>query len=232
VKYGDTSLITTIFTADTGVQTYIVQGVRNSKAKQAKAGLLQPATLLDIVTYHKPQTNLQRLREFQLSYIYTTLQEEVIKNSIALFSVEVLLKLLPEHAPMPDLFQHAFDYFCQLDRNPIDSVANYPLFFVITCGRVLGYDIHGSYSAETPYLNMREGAFTNAAPGLENYLNDEDALILSQLIAINDVSGLNMLEMNSATRNRLLDWYLEFLHSHTQHMGSIKSLGVLRTILH
>src|SRR4051812_16525108 len=102
IKYGDTSLISTLFTEKQGVQAYMAQGVRSSKAKNNKAALLQPATLLDIVVYHKPNTNLQRIKEFQFAYLYTSMQEEVVKNSVALFSAELLLRLLPEHAQQPE----------------------------------------------------------------------------------------------------------------------------------
>ena len=62
IKYGDTSLISTLFTETQGVQTYITQGVRSAKAKTNKAALLQPATLLDVVVYHKPNTNFYRIK--------------------------------------------------------------------------------------------------------------------------------------------------------------------------
>jgi len=232
VKYGDTSLIVTIFTAGFGVQSYMVQGVRSTKARQNRAGLLQPATLLDMVAYHKPQTNLNRLREYQPAYIYQTLQEEIIKNSIALFSVEVLLRLLPEHACMPELFDMVFDYFCCLDKKSNEEVANFPVYFTIACSRLLGYEINGNYGPATPYLDMEEGAFTSVAPAMRNYLHDDETIALNRLLTVTDIDELCNIDMNAAMRYRMLDWYLDFLHLHTQHLGTIKSLSVLREILH
>lgn len=232
VKYGDTSIIATIFTELYGVQSYMVQGVRSSKAKNNKAALLQPATLLDMVVYHKPNTKLQRIKEYQYAYIYTSLQEEIIKNSVALFSAEVLLRILPEEALMPELFQFAFQYFQQLDTMPASNVANFPLYFLVQCSRILGYEISGTYSSETPYLHMQDGAYTATPPKMDTYLHDEDAKALSNILNIEDATLLKMIALNSETRNRLIDWYIEFMHSHTQHMGNIKSLTVLRAILH
>src|SRR4051812_44832359 len=103
VKYGDTSLVTTIFTAVSGVQTYMVKGVRTSKAGKNRAGSFQPGVLLEMVVYQQPHKNIQHIREFQAAYLYNSLHENVIKNSIGLFSAEVLLRLLPEHAPLPVL---------------------------------------------------------------------------------------------------------------------------------
>lgn len=232
VKYGDSSLITTLFTEKQGVQTYIVQGARSTKTKSNKAAMLQPGTLLELVVYHKPQTNLQRIKEMQYAYIYTALQEEVLKNSITLFSTEVLLRLLPEHAEMPELFDFSFHYFQQLDKEPVNTIANFPVYFVIQCSKLLGYEIHGEFCDRTPYLNMQDGAFTDHMPIAGPYANDDEACALSLLLQVNTTHALAGIRLNADIRNGILDWLLEFLRQHTQHFSTIKSLDVLRAILH
>lgn len=233
VKYGETSLICTIFTDMYGVQSYMVQGVRSStKTKPSRAGLLQPATLLDMVVYHKPQANLQRIKEFQPAYIYQSLQEHVVKNSIALFSVELLLRLLPEHAPMPELFDVAYEYFCSLDNVDTNTAGNYPVYLLTVCSNILGYNINGRYTADTPHLNLREGGFTAQLPTERPFVPDEDALMLDRILQAQHLNEIAGIKMNGATRFRLLDWLLAFIHDHTQHMGEIKSLPVLRAVLH
>jgi len=232
IKYGDSSLITTIFTDVYGIQTYIVQGVRSVKARQNRAGFFQPGMMLELVVYMQPQKNMQRIREFQPAYIYTTVQESVVKNSIVLFSAELLLRLLPEHAPMTMLFDFTFNYFKLLDTTTTEHVANLPLFFIIQCSRALGYELKGDYTTETPYLNLQEGGFTDHAPAALPYTKDEDAIALNTFLREEDYDQLKSIEMNAAMRFRLIEWYIAFLKQHTQHMGNIKSLQVLQTILH
>lgn len=232
VRYGETSLITHIFTRTYGIQTYMVQGVRKTGVKGNKAALLQPASLLDLVVYQKPFGNMQRIKEYQFAWIYTSLQEEIVKNSIALFSVEVLYRLLPEHAPMSDLYDFAAGYFEQLDKMPVAAVANFPLFFVIQCSRFLGYEIRGEYMQGTPFLNLQEGGFTDHPQLAAPFVTNEEAGMLSRLLQVNDITVLNEVTMNATMRFNLLDWYIAFLHRHTQHMGPVRSLDVLRAILH
>jgi DNA repair protein RecO (recombination protein O) len=231
IKYGDTSLICSIFTEVYGVQSYMMQGVRSTKA-QNRAGLLQPATLLDMVVYHKPQVNLHRAKEYHPAYIYQSLQEHVVKNSVALFSAELLLRLLPEQAPQPELFELCFEYFSALDKMDTAVVGNFPLYFIIQCSHILGYNIIGSYSTTTPHLNLHEGGFTSHLPVERPFVSDEDAVLLSALIKAENIEAASAIEMNGAARFRLLDWYIAFMHRHTQHMGEIRSLQVLRAILH
>lgn len=233
VKYGETSLICTIFTDIYGVQSYIVQGVRSSsKTKQSRAGLLQPATMLDMVVYNKPHANLQRIKEFTPAYIYQSLQEHVVKNSIALFSVELLLRLLPEHAPMPELFDEVYEYFRSLDTVDAAMAGNYPVYFLTVCCNILGYNITGRYTPATPHLNLVEGGFTAHLPTERPFVPDEDARMLDKILAVQHIDELTTVEMNGAARFRLLDWLLAFIHNHTQHMGEIRSLPVLRAVLH
>jgi Recombinational DNA repair protein (RecF pathway) len=210
----------------------MVQGVRSAKAKQNRAGMLQPATLLDLVVYHKPQQSLARIRELQPHYIYMQLQEDVVRNSVALFSVEVLLRILPEHAPTPDIFDFAIDFFKATDVRPLPALANFPLWFIIRCSRLLGYNITGSFTEHTNYLNAQEGAFSSRPPSQGILLHTDEVALMAKLLSLNNIEELSAVEMNAHTRNRLLDWLIEFLQHHTQHMGAIRSLEVLRAILH
>ncbi len=234
LKYGESSLITTQFTRVFGVQSYLLKGVRSAagKGRSSRAGLLQPAMILDLVAYHRPQGNLQSLKEFSPAVFYKSLHEEVIKNSIALFSIELLLCLLPEAVPMPSLFDFSKEYFEELDQRTLEDVANFPLFFALQCGRALGFDIAGHCGEATPYLSLEEGAYVADLPSQGSTLNTGDASSFDQLMHCSGFDSLPQLILNGTSRNRLLAWYLEFLHRHTGHMRPLKSLDILKAILH
>src|SRR5688572_15814511 len=95
VKYGETSLIVTIFTELFGVQSYIVSGVRTSTKKgTGKANLFQPTAILDLVVYHNELKHLNRIKEFRWYYLYKHIFSDVPKNAVALFMIELLTKCL------------------------------------------------------------------------------------------------------------------------------------------
>ncbi len=230
IKYGETSLICNIFTEEYGLCTYMIKGIRSNQKKNLRSGLFQVSSLLDFVADHKPNRNLQHIREFQAAFIYKSIQEEIIKNSIATFSVELLQRLLPQEELMPELFDFAYRYFISLDNVATSNAANYPLFFIIQCGKHLGYNVLGNYSTQTPYLNSIEGTFSNQPPMAGLPLYDDDIIAIAQLIRIESIEELASISMNSAMRNRLLDWYIQFLQHHTQHLSGLKSLEILRLI--
>src|SRR2546423_8435005 len=91
IKYGETSLVVSIYTELFGIQSYMVNGVRTfTKRGPGKANLFQPAAILDLVIYHNELKNLQRLKEFRWGYLYENILSDVRKNSVALFMVELL----------------------------------------------------------------------------------------------------------------------------------------------
>ena len=112
VKYGETSVIVTVFTEFFGVQSYLVNGVRTSTKKgSGKANLFQPAAILDLVVYHNELKHLNRIKEFKWGFLYQHILSDVQKNAVALFMVELLTKCLKQPEPNPDLFQFTEDCF-------------------------------------------------------------------------------------------------------------------------
>ena len=95
VKYGETSLIVTIFTELFGLQSYLVNGVRTSSKKgSGKANLFQATAILDMVVYNNELKHLNRIKEFKWSYLYQHIFSDVPKNAVALFMIELLTKCL------------------------------------------------------------------------------------------------------------------------------------------
>jgi hypothetical protein len=155
----------------------------------------------------------------------------MVKSSISQFSVELLLRLLPPDAPQEDLFDFSVEYFQKLDIWPQEIVANFPLYFLIQCSNHMGYNVLGAYSAETPYLSLEEGGFSAHPPKAGSPINEEDTSALAALLDAPTLEDIPKTDMNGAMRGRLMQWYLQFLHRHTDHMAPIRSLDVLATVL-
>ncbi|GAA4451074.1 DNA repair protein RecO [Rurimicrobium arvi] len=231
VKYGDSSLIISVFTERFGLHAYMLKGIRSAKSKTNRAGLLQVCSLLDLIVDHRPGRQLQHIREFSPAYYYQKISEDIVRNAIAVFSAEVLGKLLPEGETMEDLFAFCQEYFTALDQLPLQDLANFPISFLIRCGRFLGYGITGTYSDEQPFLDAAEGAFCNKLPADAVPLMYDEARMLDELSQVELLSESASVKLSSASRAQILEWYIRFLQLHTQHMGDIRSLTVLRELL-
>jgi len=117
IKYGETSLVVTIFTELFGLQSYLVNGVRTvSKKGSAKASLFQSAAILDLVAYRNEFKNLQRLKEFRWAFLYQNILSDVRKNAVAIFMIELLSKCLKQPEANTELFYFVEDALEHLDE--------------------------------------------------------------------------------------------------------------------
>src|SRR6476620_6106340 len=105
VKYGDTSVIASVYTELFGVQSYIVKGIRQSTKKSAgKGNYFQPGALLEMVVYHNEMKQLQFIKEFEWSYVYQHIFFDVVKHAVAMYIVEIAQHSLKQPEANPELF--------------------------------------------------------------------------------------------------------------------------------
>jgi len=232
VKYGETSLIVTIFTELFGLQSYIVSGVRTSTKKgTGKANLFQPTAILDLVVYHNELKNLNRIKEFKWHYLYQHIFSDVPKNAVALFMIELLTKCLKQPEANPDLFEFCEDAFMHLDESSGGVMANFPLFFALHLPAFFGFRINDDYSDETPILDMQEGTFISERPDHLHFLEGKQAEITSELLKMMQPEELEQIKLNHDFRRQLLFAYEIYYALHIPDFGTMKTLPVLREVI-
>jgi DNA repair protein RecO (recombination protein O) len=232
VKYGETSVIVTIFTSLLGVQSYLVNGVRTSTKKgSGKANLFQPSAILEMVVYHNELKQLQRIKEFRWGSLYQHILSDVKKNAVALFMVELLTKCLKQPEANAELFHFVEDAFLHLDGAPDAIAANFPLFFALHLPVFFGFRFSDNYSENRPFLDLQEGTFVQEQPGHPYFLEDKQAFITSQLLKVQQPEELKDIKLNHEFRRNLLYSYEVYYALHIQDFGTMKTLPVLREIL-
>lgn len=232
VKYGETSLIVTIFTELFGLQAYLVNGVRiSSKKGTGKATLFQPSAILDLVVYHNELKQLQRIKEFRWGYLYKHILSDVKKNAVALFMVELLTRCLKQPEGHADLFQFVEDSFLHLDESTEMVTANFPLYFALHLPVFFGFRVHDNYSDTNTFLDLQEGRFAPEHPSHPHFLEDRAAEVTSQLLKTQRPEELSQVRLNHDSRRNLLHFYEKYYALHIQEFGTLKTLPVLREIL-
>lgn len=232
VKYGETSVIVSIFTELFGLQSYLVNGVRaSSKKGSGKANLFQPSAILDMVVYHSELKQLQRIREFKWGHIYQHVLTDVKRNAIAMFMIELLTKCVKQPENNPDLYFFAEDALLHLDKGSETVCANFPLFFALHLPVFFGLRIQDNYSTETHYLDLQEGQFVDHLPMHSMILEGKGAYVTSQLLKVQQPEELEELKLNHEFRRSLLMAYEKYYLLHVHDFGSLRTLPVLREVL-
>ncbi|MCX8020865.1 MAG: DNA repair protein RecO [Chitinophagaceae bacterium] len=231
VKYGETSLIVTLFTEAFGVQSYIISGVRtHSRKGLGKANFFQPAALLDLVVYHNELKHLNRIREFRWAYLYRHIYSDVLKNSVALYMTELLSRCLRQPEANPSLFRFAESQLCLLDECSSSVMANLPLYFSLHLPQYLGFSLQNNYYDAFPVLDLQEGIFCKEKPSHPHYLEGTEAHYTSLLLSVTHPDLLADISLHRDLRRRLLQHYETYYALHIPEFGSLKTLSVLTQI--
>jgi DNA repair protein RecO (recombination protein O) len=230
IKYGETSVIASIFTELFGIQSYMVNGVRIS-GKTGKAHFFQPASILEMQVYHNELKNLQRIKDLKWAVLYKNIFSDVTKNSVALFMVELLQKNLKQPETNEDLFHFCEDAFLQLDQADPQVTANFPIYFSIQIAQILGFRLRDNYSQERNIFNLYEGSFSDERMATENQLSIEISFEISQILKAVHPQDLGEIKMNKNTRMAILKNLESYYSWHVPEFGTMKTLNVLTEVL-
>ena len=209
IKYGETSIIVTIFTELFGLQSYIVNGVRSKSAK-GQIALYQPLMLLDLVVYHKENANILRIKEVKCFHQYASLLTDIRKSTQALFLNEIINKAIKEQSHAQDICSFLFDSFEVLDRLT-SNYENFHLIFLIKLSRFLGFGPHHAHELLVGRV-----------------LDVNEELILQQIL---QAGYEEVIPITNSQRRNILDLVLRFYAAHVEKFGEVRSLQVLRGVL-
>ena len=185
IKYRETSIITSIFTEEFGLQSYIVNSARSKKSKN-KIAYFQPLTLLDLVVYKNEKKNIQRISEYKNAFTYQDLPFNPQKTSIAIFLSELLAKTLSTEEGQAPLFEFIFSAFKHYDTFPIKKLTNFHLQFMFHLCYHLGIyaqseEIMEQVELKLGFTAVEQKDCINALEKLQNlHFSDEVSLSLYQ----------------------------------------------------
>lgn len=232
VKYGETSLVLSVFTSLFGLQQYMVKGVRTSKKTASfSASQFQVGNLLDLIVYHHEKNTLQHIKECKQPFFFEHLFADVTKNAVLLFMVELLQKCIREPESAPELYDFIEDVILGLDKATPTQTANLPLFFILHLSHFFGFRLMDNFSENQMILDLREGQFVQQAPLHQTIVTYPKSEHIAQLLRVMQINELDQIQLNKQLRNELLDACLQFYELHISPFGQMKSLPVIRTLL-
>jgi DNA repair protein RecO (recombination protein O) len=228
VRYGESSLIMTVYTEKFGRQSYIISAARGARSKN-KAGLLQPLFILDFEVYIKKSRELQRIKEFRVVTPYTSIPFNVTKTAQVIFLSEVLYKVLQEEEANEQLFRFLESSLLYFDI----SAGGLPAFHIWLMAHLTEYlGIFPNLTRRGEgWFDMQKGILVASEPAHPLYMNPVTSVLLNQILSL-PIQDLHGFQAGSSERNLLLQNILEYYHQQFNNMGHIKSLQVLREVFH
>ena len=229
LKYGDNGIITTIYTKAFGRMSFIMQGIHGKKSS-VKGNLLKQLFLLEMEVDYKPGRELQRVKELKNISPFGSIPFGIAKSSLAIFLAELLEKVVREEESRPELFEFLYRSIQMLDLME-DGVNNFHLIFLIQLTQFLGFAPTNNFSASNQFFDMIAGKFVLLPPIHPWSLKNHESLVLTQLIGLNYQNSPEF-KPDQGLRRILLDFVLEYYGLHLGDKLNLRSLEILRELLH
>lgn len=217
IRYRESSIICKVFTEEMGLKSYVLNGIRKAGGKSNKTGLFQALSLLDMVVYENPKSDLHRVLEYQTAVTYGSIPFIIKKTTIAVFLAEVISKCLRENHQEPQFFSFLFEALKQFDKES-ELTENFHLLVLFELCEAMGV---GLKHAEEDYkLTDVHGGMSTNWQRFQDHIGSMAA-----------TPGQSMaLQINQHDRRELLRLILYHLSHHQVLQGNIKSLQVLQTV--
>lgn len=221
--YSETSFIVTLLTADSGLQTYLFQGARKKKGV-----VLFPLAPVECEIYQRSDSSMPKMTSCELAETITDLPFHPVKSSIAFFLAEIIQKTVQKGHPEPGLLEFLWTEIAFLEHS--DELANYILWYLAVYTKFMG--ITPSVETTEPRVfDVLGGKLQDLRPAHPAYYEGEELHWLETLL-LADKSLALAAKIPTASRARLLDIWLSYYGQHLQGLNQLKSLDVIRTVLH
>ena len=224
-KYGDSSLISHVYTEMSGRRSIIIKGAFGKKSS-TPAKWFQPLTLVNGEILFSTKREIQSVRHLELDPPLFGLQGNPVKSAIALFLGEFLYKVLREEDGNNLMFEFLYNSILIFDTAGY-GYANFHLLLLLHLLKFMGLYPNNDYNGENCWFDLEKGHFTRL-PSARN-INSNVCGIFSEMLDC-PMSEMDRFNISLEVRNTILDGIISFYTIHHGGTADIKSLEVLRGV--
>jgi len=220
IKYGDSSLISKVFSEEKGLISIISN--RSKSKKNRTVNYLQPLSPIHFVCYLSNKSNIHRLKEISFDKESVFGNENVAVSAIRFFLAEFLCVVVKEEEQNQSLFSFLHKKVLDLSCCSQTALSDFHICFLIDFLDLLG--IYPNLNIEHSFLDLQEGITTSNKPQHVNYYKKEDFSLL--LNYTEQRANLNKTQ-KKALLALLMDYYILQLGG---EMKAMKSREVLEVV--
>jgi DNA repair protein RecO (recombination protein O) len=222
-KFGDSSLICTMYTRSYGRRNFLIKGYRSTRARQ-RHSYFQPMSIIDVVYYHKDTRDLQLITESSNRYFLQTLQTDPVKITLGMVVIELFYQTVREEEPNFPLFEFLGRILTELDRRDKQLIHVF-LYYMVHLSSYLGFFPSDLVEdAQKPiHFDVRSGTLENG-----HLVDDGAALVLA--LARADIDQCQDIEITRSAKNGLMAAMLEYYRIHVEDFRVPGSLAVFQEV--
>ena len=137
LKYQEAGLITTVFTREYGVRTFIIKTYRSTRARN-RYSYFQPLSIIDLIYFYKENRDLHSINESKISVLLQEVQAHPVKLSLGLAMVEIFYDCVKEEEQNLPLYDFFRETILHLDRSEKHLIHIF-IYFLLHLSQFLGF---------------------------------------------------------------------------------------------
>lgn len=137
LKFGESSLITTIFTRNYGLKSFILKAGRTAKSRK-KHSYFQPLSCIDLVFYEKESRDLQKITESSVAHFFHRIQTDPGRIALGIPIIDIFARCVKEQEENIPLYEFLKTILIHIDQQP-DRLVHVFLFYLIHLSLHLGF---------------------------------------------------------------------------------------------
>ncbi len=227
LKYGDSSLISHCYSAEYGLQSYMLKGVLGKRTKTGlQKSMFQPLSILEIVATKVASDRLGYIKEVQVESHYQTIPFDMRKKGMVFFLSETLHQVLrEEEGAHPELFAYLKKALIWLDQN--DAIGLFAVKIMLDLTHFLGLSPRIN-NPDDPYFDLENGYSTPLIP-YGKHIGEALNIHWKTLLGT-DFDGIAKIYTSQAEKSILLDHALDYYSFHLQQFKTPKSRVILNEV--
>ena len=226
IKNGETSLIVSCYLEDIGYKTFIVKGVYGSKKPKFSKAHFFPLNIVNINYSYTEGKNMGFIREVKSERLYNSLHVDIQKSSVIIFLSEILNNIFKEETTVnKDLFTFLLNTFSWYDE--VKSCNSFHIKFLIELSRFIGFYPNINNKNDS-FFNLESGS-TSEVQTIGNDIKGNDLKLFKEFLGT-EFEDLNNMNIKNESRNRILNYIIEYYSLHLQTFKTPKSINVFADI--
>ena len=226
LKNGETSLIVSCYLEDIGFKTFIVKGVYGSKKSKFSKAHFFPLNIININYSFMEGRNLGFIKEVKTEKLYNSLHSDIQKSSVIIFLSEILNNIFKEETTVnKDLFTFLLNTFSWYDE--VKSCNSFHIKFLIELSRFIGFYPNINNKNDS-FFNLESGS-TSEVQTIGNDIKGNDLKLFKEFLGT-EFEDLNNMNIKNESRNRILNYIIEYYSLHLQTFKTPKSINVFADI--
>ncbi len=227
IKHSDSGIISIVFTKKYGRLSFMVKGLSNKKGNNRRA-YFQPLQPLSIEFYYREKKDIHIIRESSPLFTYTSLHNDIKRNSIIMFLGEVLYKALRPSGPDEQLYNYILEMIRYLDKEK-SLTPNFHIGFIIGLTRYLGISPSNNYAKDSGFFDMQDGTYTSSPPLHGYYMSSQFSSLLNLFLS-SSLDECDKISLSGQVRSEFLNNMLLFYSLHIPEFKNISSLRIYSEI--